>query len=50
MRFGLLGWAKNSQQSGAAGYAYRLEAVEVNLVAKGDLAPSGTGVNAFYQR
>ncbi|WP_425955225.1 hypothetical protein [Xylanimonas sp. McL0601] len=48
--FGWLGWAKNGAQSGTAGYGYRLEAVDVRLVAKGDPAPSGTGLRAFYQR
>ncbi|WP_425955226.1 hypothetical protein [Xylanimonas sp. McL0601] len=48
--FGWLGWAKNGAQSGTAGYGYRLEAVDVRLVAKGDPAPSGTALRAFYQR
>lgn len=48
--FGWLGWAKNGAQSGTAGYAYRLEAVDVRLVPKGSPAPSGPGLNAFYQR
>ncbi|WP_425955228.1 hypothetical protein [Xylanimonas sp. McL0601] len=48
--FGWLGWAKNGARSGTAGYAYRLEAVDVRLVVKGDPAPSGTGLKAFYQR
>ena len=33
--FGWLGWARNGEQSGTANYGYRLEAIEIILVAKG---------------
>ena len=40
--FGWMGWAKNGQEAGSAGYAYRLEAVQIKLVAKGGNAPGST--------
>ena len=44
--FGWLGWAKNGESAGTAGYAYRLEALQVMLVKKGGAAPGSTS-NAF---
>ena len=41
-QFGWLGWAKNGQQSGSAGYSYRLEGIEIRLVKKGGPAPGST--------
>lgn len=43
----LVGWASNGQAAGTAGYGYRLEALEVVLVPKGQPAPGSTA-NAFY--
>ena len=37
--FGWLDWAKNGQEAGTQGYAYRLEAIEIKLVEKGGQAP-----------
>ena len=37
--FGWLGWAKNGQSAGTAGYSYRLEAIQIVLVPKGGSAP-----------
>ena len=34
-KFGWLGWAKNLEKAGTAGYALKLEAFQVNLVPKG---------------
>ena len=33
--FGWLGWARNGEQAGTAGYAYRLEGIEIKLIPKG---------------
>ena len=38
--FGWMGWAKNGQQSGTAGCAYRLEAIQIVIVPKGASAPA----------
>lgn len=40
--FGWLGWAKNGEPSGSEGYSYRLEAIQIKLVAKGAAAPGST--------
>ena len=32
---GWMNWAKNGEMSGSAGYAYRLEGIEIVLVEKG---------------
>lgn len=40
--FGWLGWARNGENAGTAGFVYQVEAVEVQLVPKGQAAP-GTG-------
>jgi uncharacterized protein YjdB len=47
--FGWLGWAKDGLSAGTAGYAYRLEAVQVVIVPKNEWAP-GVGEGAFFQR
>ena len=46
--YGWLGWAKNGESSGTAGYAKRLEAIQILLVPKGGSAPSNNylGINA----
>ena len=36
--FGWLGWAKNGESAGTAGYSYRLETIEVKMVEKGGKA------------
>ncbi len=46
---GWMGWAKNGEQAGTAGYAYRLEAIQVKLVPKGSAAPGSTA-NRFRSR
>lgn len=40
--FGWLGWAKNGEPSGSEGYGYRMEAIQIKLVAKGAAAPGST--------
>ncbi len=47
--FGWMGWAKNGQEAGSAGYAYRLEAVQIKLVAKGGNTPGSTA-NRYRSR
>lgn len=41
--FGWLGWAKDGELAGSAGYGKRAEAIELCLVAKGETAPSDEG-------
>ena len=41
--FGWLGWAKDGELAGSAGYAKRAESIELCLVAKGEAAPSDGG-------
>ena len=40
--YGWLGWAKNGAPAGTAGYAKRLEGIEIKLVPKGGPAPGKT--------
>ena len=40
--FGWMGWAKNGGYAGTAGYAKRLEGIEIRLVVKGAAAPGST--------
>ena len=49
--FGWLGWAKNGEQAGTAGYAYRLEGIEILVLPKGQ-TPTGYGLGQFrfYQK
>ena len=47
--FGWMGWAKNGEQAGSSGYSYRLEAIQIKLVAKGGAAPGSTA-NRFRSR
>ena len=47
--FGWMGWASNGQAAGTAGYSYRLEAIQIQLVPKGEAAPGSTN-NAFRQK
>lgn len=47
--FGWMGWAKNGESAGTAGFAYRLEAIRIVLVPKGGPAPGSTA-NHFVQR
>ena len=46
-KFGWLGWAGNNEKSGSAGYARKLEAFQVQFVAKGTKFDKGTR-KAFY--
>ena len=39
---GWLGWAKNGQPSGTAGLSYRVETVQIEVIPKGDEAPSAS--------
>lgn len=39
---GWLGWAKNGQPSGTAGLSYRVEAIQIEVIPKGDEAPSAS--------
>ena len=50
--FGWLGWATNSEKSGTAGYAYKLEAFQVNFAVKGaEFAPAkASKVKPFYDK
>ena len=48
-KFGWLGWAANNQKSGSAGYARKLEAFQVQFVAKGEEFDTGAQ-KAFYDR
>ncbi|QDK70502.1 lectin like domain-containing protein [Lactococcus protaetiae] len=45
---GWLGWAKNWQTAGTSGMSYRIEAVQIQLVAKGSAAPSNDSVAFSY--
>ena len=47
---GWMNWAKNGEQSGTAGYAYRLEGIEIVLVEKGKKPPerNNTNTNKSY--
>lgn len=40
--YGWLGWAKNGESAGTEGFAYRLEAINIIMVPKGDPAPGTT--------
>ena len=48
-RIGWMGWAKNGQMAGTAGYSYRLEGLEIVLVEKGGKAPGKTA-DCFRQK
>ena len=39
-QYGWLGWAKNGELAGTTGYAYRLEALKIQLVSKGSNPPT----------
>ena len=45
---GWMGWAKNGASSGTAGYARRLEGIQIVIVKKGGNAPGNNygGINA----
>lgn len=49
--YGWLGWAKNGAPSGTAGYAKRLEGIQIVVVKKGESAPGANfkGVNVTKQ-
>ena len=52
--FGWLGWAKNGESAGTAGYGYRLEGMQIVLVKKGQdiyqLNPGRPKVSAFVSK
>ena len=39
---GWLGWAKNGEEAGTAGYGFRLEEIEIKILKKGEDAPEST--------
>ena len=41
-----MGWAKNGEAAGSAGFSYRLEGIQIVLVEKGESAPGSTS-NSF---
>jgi len=43
---GWMGWAKNGDSSGTAGFGYRLEGIRIQIVPKGSSAPGPTN-NTF---
>jgi hypothetical protein len=43
-----MGWASNGAESGTAGYGYRLEGIEIQIVEKGADAPGSTS-DSFRQ-
>ncbi len=45
---GWMGWAKNGDPAGTVGYAYRVEAIKIMLVKKGETAP-GSADNAYSE-
>jgi uncharacterized protein YjdB len=46
---GWTGWAKNGQSCGSAGHSYRMEAMQIDIVPKGGVAP-GLNSGYFYQK
>ena len=46
--YGWLGWAKDGEEAGTAGFSKRLEAIEIMLVKDGDEAPKDEGTNPAY--
>ena len=44
-KFGWMNWAKNGEKAGTAGYAYRLEGIEIVLVDKGESPPARSNQN-----
>ena len=48
---GWLKWAKNGENAGTTGYGYRVEALKIRLVKKGNSAPAEDSTkNAFYSK
>ena len=47
--FGWMGWAKNGESAGTAGYSYRLEGIQIKLVKKGAAAPGST-TNTYKEK
>ena len=45
--FGWLTWAKNGDPAGTAGYAKRLEGIEIVLVKKGESPPTRNNTNYY---
>lgn len=45
--FGWLGWAKNGEKAGSQGFSYRMEAVKMCLVKKGEQSP-GENQGVYY--
>ena len=46
---GWIAWAKNGEEAGTEGYSYRLEAIQIQLVLKGENAPGNTRGH-FYMK
>ena len=52
-KFGWLNWAKDGEKAGTQGYAYKLEAFQVNFVRKGEtfkLASQNKKAKSFYDK
>ena len=52
-KFGWLNWAKNGEKAGTQGYAYKLEAFQVNFVRKGEtfkLVSQNKKAKSFYDK
>ena len=52
-KLGWLNWAKNGEKAGTQGYAYKLEAFQVNFVKKGEsfgLTKQSTRAKSFYDK
>ena len=52
-KFGWLNWAKNGEKAGTEGYAYKLEAFQVNFVRKGEtfkLVDQNKKAKSFYDK
>ena len=46
---GWMDWTKNGEPAGSEGYAYRMEALEIRIVPKGDTSIQ-TGTHAFISK
>ncbi len=50
-KYGWLGWAKNGGKAGTAGYAYKLEAFQINLLKKGEeMTAESQNAKSFYSK
>ena len=49
-KLGWLGWAKNGEQAGTSGFAYRLEGIIIKLVPKGETFNTSSKPLPFYKQ